>query len=71
MEITTEAVRVRVAAPPVEGKANRTLEAFLAKTLGLPKSAVAVAKGESGKLKKVIAAGIGPDEALLKIKEAL
>lgn len=71
MEITPEAVRVRVAAPPVEGKANRELERFLAKTLGLPKSAVAVIKGETGKLKKILAAGIGPDEAIQKIKDAL
>ena len=70
-EITTEAVRMRVAAPPVEGKANRELERFLAKTLGLPKSAVAVIKGETGKLKKILAAGIAPDEATKKIKDAL
>lgn len=71
MDITPEAVRVRVAAPPVEGKANRVLEAFLAKTLGLPKSCVAVVKGETGKLKKVLAAGIAPEDTLKKLKEAL
>lgn len=70
-EITPEAVRVRVAAPPVEGKANRELERFLAKTLGLPKSAVAVVRGETGKLKKILAAGIAPDQAMKKIKDAL
>lgn len=70
-EITPEAVRVRVAAPPVEGKANRELERFLAKTLGLPKSAVAVVKGETGKLKKILAAGITPDEAMKRIRDAL
>lgn len=70
-EITPEAIRVRVAAPPVEGKANRELERFLAKTLGLPKNAVAVIKGETGKLKKIFAAGIAPDGAMKKIKDAL
>ena len=70
-EITPEAVRVRVAAPPVDGKANRELERFLAKTLGLPKSGVAVIKGETGKLKKVLAVGIAPDEAMKRIKDAL
>ncbi len=71
MEITAEAVRVRVAAPPVEGKANRELERFLAKTLGLSKSSVAVIKGETGKVKMILAAGIAPDEAMKKIKDSL
>lgn len=67
-EITSEAVRVRVAAPPVEGKANRALEVFLARLLKVPKSAVAVVKGETGKLKKVLVAGLSPAEVEVKIR---
>ena len=44
-------LRVRVAAPPVEGKANAELRDFLAKTLDLPKSKVVLDKGSSSRLK--------------------
>jgi uncharacterized protein (TIGR00251 family) len=44
-------LRVRIAAPPVEGKANTALREFLAKALGLPKSAVTLDKGDSSRFK--------------------
>jgi uncharacterized protein len=44
-------LRVRVAAPPVEGKANTELRDFLAKSLGLPKSKVVLEKGNSSRIK--------------------
>lgn len=44
-------LRVRVAAPPTEGKANAELRGFLAKTLGLPKSKVVLEKGGSSRFK--------------------
>lgn len=44
-------LRVRVAAPPVEGKANAALRDFLAKTLGLPKSMVRLEKGDASRFK--------------------
>lgn len=44
-------LRVRIAAPPVDGKANTALRDFLAKQLGLPKSQVALEKGGGSRLK--------------------
>ena len=44
-------LRVRIAAPPVEGKANTALRAFLADWLGLPKSKVSLEKGETSRIK--------------------
>jgi uncharacterized protein (TIGR00251 family) len=44
-------LRVRVAAPPVEGKANAELRSFLAKVLGLPKSKVILEKGDTSRIK--------------------
>ena len=44
-------LRVRVAAPPVEGKANAELRGFLAKTLGVPKSQVLLDKGGTSRVK--------------------
>jgi uncharacterized protein YggU (UPF0235/DUF167 family) len=46
-------LKVRVAAPPVEGAANAALETLLAKTLGLPRSGVAVARGQTARIKQV------------------
>jgi uncharacterized protein (TIGR00251 family) len=47
------ALAVRLAAPPVEGAANAALIALLARTLGLPRSAVAIVSGEKARLKIV------------------
>lgn len=44
-------LRVRVAAPPQDGKANAELRDFLATTLGLPKSRVILDKGGSSRFK--------------------
>jgi uncharacterized protein (TIGR00251 family) len=44
-------LRVRVAAPPVDGKANAELRNFLAKALGLPKSKVLLDKGDGSRFK--------------------
>jgi uncharacterized protein (TIGR00251 family) len=44
-------LRVRIAAPPIEGKANTALREFLAKSLGLSKSSVTLEKGDSSRLK--------------------
>jgi len=44
-------LRVRVAAPPVEGKANAALRDFLARTLDLPRSQVVLDRGNASRLK--------------------
>ncbi len=48
-----EALRIRIAAPPVDGEANAALCRFLADRFGVPKSAVSVESGESGRRKTV------------------
>jgi|SRR5687768_14653849 uncharacterized protein len=54
------ALAVRLAAPPVEGAANRALVAFLADELGVAVSAVRIVAGERSRVKIVAIAGIGP-----------
>jgi len=44
-----EAIKVQLTAPPVEGKANKALIALFAKLLRLPKGAITVARGQSGR----------------------
>jgi uncharacterized protein (TIGR00251 family) len=47
------ALRVRLAAPPVDGAANRELIALLAKALHVSRSAVAIDAGHTSKIKRV------------------
>ena len=46
-------VRVRLTAPPVEGKANRALIKFLAKVLDVAPSAIEIVAGATGRDKLV------------------
>ena len=46
-------LKVKIAAPPVEGKANKEIVLFLSKALGIPKAAVEVVHGTSGRIKLV------------------
>lgn len=46
-------LKVRLAAAPVDGKANEALVTFLARALGVPKSSVSVARGRSSRSKTV------------------
>ncbi|KAB2966389.1 DUF167 family protein [Zoogloea sp.] len=55
-----EALKIRLAAPPVDGKANAALVAFLAKTCGVSKSAVELVSGETSRAKRVRVRGVEP-----------
>lgn len=44
-------LRIRVAAPATEGKANREVTEFVARVLGLGKSRVRVERGETSRIK--------------------
>tara|TARA_B100000749_G_scaffold277158_1_gene265594 strand:+ start:613 stop:924 length:312 start_codon:yes stop_codon:yes gene_type:complete len=48
-----DALKVRIQAPPVEGKANSELVKFLAKQFGVSKSAVSIISGELNRHKRV------------------
>ena len=46
-------LRVRIAAPAVENKANKALVAFIAKTLNLRPSNITLEQGDTGRIKKL------------------
>jgi hypothetical protein len=46
-----EILQLKIAAPPVKGKANRELVAFISKLLGISKSKVQIVKGETSRTK--------------------
>jgi uncharacterized protein len=46
-------LKIRLAAPAVEGKANAALTAYLAQAFAVPKRAVTIVRGETGRRKTV------------------
>lgn len=54
-------LKVRVRARPVEGEANVALLKFLAKSLGVPKSAVTLQRGGQSRLKMIHIDGLDDD----------
>lgn len=62
-----DAIKLRVAAPPVEGEANREVRRFLAKLLGVAPSCVEVLSGETGRRKVVEISGITAAAARAKL----
>jgi uncharacterized protein (TIGR00251 family) len=58
-----DAIKLRLAAPPVDGKANTVLCAFLAEFCGVPKSAVTLVSGETSRAKRVRVEGVAPEAA--------
>ena len=58
------ALRVRVAAPPVEGAANEELARFLAKAFGVAPRDVEVLSGHASKSKRVRVRGVKAEDLL-------
>jgi uncharacterized protein (TIGR00251 family) len=59
------ALKVRVAAPPVAGKANAALEAFVAERLGVARSRVRVVRGELSREKRIAVSDPAADPTAL------
>lgn len=55
-----DALKVRLQAPPVDGKANAALCEFVAGAAGLPRRAVAVVAGETSREKTLLVSGADP-----------
>jgi uncharacterized protein len=51
-------LKIAVHAPPIEGRANAALAAFLAETFSLPKSAVEVVSGDLSRSKVFLLRGV-------------
>ena len=58
----TAQLKIAVQAPPIEGRANDALIAFLAKIFGLPKSAVELVNGEVSRSKVFLLRGVEPGQ---------
>jgi uncharacterized protein (TIGR00251 family) len=62
-----DALKVRLQAPPVEGKANQALIRFLSDTLDIPRSQFSIASGETVRNKAVLVTGISKAELIKKL----
>ncbi len=63
------ALRVRIAAPPVEGAANEELTRTLSGALGVPHRAVEIMSGHASKTKLVRVTGTNQGRLLSLVKE--
>jgi len=59
-----DAVKIRLTAPPAEGKANEACLAFLAGLLSVPRSQVEIASGHTGRNKIIKVMGVSAEEIL-------
>lgn len=64
-------VKLRITAPPVDGKANELIIAILAKLFHVPKTAVAITSGQQSRQKRFRVAGVGLDSAMHTLATAL
>ncbi len=58
-----EWLRVRLQAPPVDGKANAALIELFAETFDIPKRAVEIVTGDTSRLKRVKLHGVSAEAA--------
>ena len=61
-------LKIRLAAPPVDGAANEELIRWLSDVLGIPKRNIALVSGETGRRKRVQLMGITAAQAEARLK---
>jgi hypothetical protein len=66
-----DALKVRLQAPPVEGKANQALIRFLSEALDIPRSQLSIASGETGRNKAVLITGMTRDAVISRLKHKM
>jgi len=64
-----DALKIRLAAPPVDGKANEALIKFIAEALKLPKSAVNLKSGQTSR-RKVLEVSGATSEAVARFVQS-
>ena len=58
-----KAIKLAVSSPPVDGRANKEVTAFMAKLFKLPKSSIEIISGHQGRRKKLLVSGLGEKDA--------
>lgn len=65
--IMDNAVKIRLQAPPVDGKANKALIKFIAKLLKVPASGVQIISGDTNRNKRIYIRNIPPETVRQKL----
>ena len=64
-----DALKIRVKAPPVDGKANAALIKLLSRQLGVSKSSITVVTGHTSRTKIIRTEGISSKEFMARLRE--
>ena len=64
-----ESLKIRLAAPPVDGKANECLIGFLAETLGIARRRIELVGGASSRAKRVRIQGVAPATVVQRLSQ--
>ena len=64
---TDGVLRVRVAAPPVKGEANKELIAFLSKVLAVGKGTLTIVKGHTSRSKVIAIDGLSQEDIMKRL----
>ena len=62
-------LKIKVAAAPEKGKANKALTSFLAKKLGVKNKAIVIVSGKTSPVKQIRVTGLNAVEILEKLKK--
>ena len=62
-----DTLKVSLAAPPIDGKANEACIEFFAKLLKVPRSSVTIASGQSSRNKVIRVAGLTAEEVRVRL----
>jgi uncharacterized protein (TIGR00251 family) len=65
--VAEDALRIRINAPPVDGKANRAIVEFLAEALSVRRRDVEVVRGATGRNKQILVRGLKPETVRQRI----
>lgn len=64
-------IKIRLTAPPVDGKANQALIEFLAKILSVPPSSMEIIAGQTGRDKLITIMGLNSDQVQQRILQGI
>ena len=66
-----DALKLRLTTPPVDGKANKAVIAYLAKFFRLPKSALVIKSGQQSRIKTVVIKGADEQQVRTLLTDVL
>ena len=69
--VQQDALRIRISAPPVKGKANNALVQFLAEQLAVKRNQVEIISGHTSRIKTIHVVGEGTETKLQNIIDSI